>query len=249
MPTKIKVIWYLFIVITVVGFLYLAAKDQMEEAVRAEEMADKRSQARLKQLQNPKGKKQIIKIDPIKAIREMNALGKYQEAVDMAEKVAKEYPDHAKLHTWWGISLVKLKKTQEAINHFVVAAKNDPTDEKAHLYWGLTLAMDKKFEEAIEHYRTVLEINPEHSNAYAYWGASLNALGKYEEALGKLDESMALHPLNSTAYAIRIDVLYNLKRYEKAWQHVQKAREANIVLPQGSINRLAQAFPEPLKLP
>ena len=249
MPTKIKVIWYLFIVITVVGFLYLAAKDQMEEAVRAEEKADNRSQARLKQLQSSNGKKQIIKIDPIKSIQEMNALSRYEEAVDMAKKVAKEYPDHAKLHTWWGISLVKLKRTQEAINHFVVAAKNDPTDEKAHLFWGLTLAMDKKFEEAIAHYRTVLEINPEHSNAYAYWGASLNALGKYEESLGKLDESMALHPLNSTAYAIRIDVLYNLKRYEKAWQHVQKAREANIVLPQGSINRLAQAFPEPLKNP
>jgi len=249
MPTKIKVIWFLCIVITVVGFLYLAAKDQMEEAVRAEELADKRSQARLKQLQNPKGKKQTIKIDPIKAIREMNALGKYQEAVDMAEKVAKEYPDHARLHTWWGISLVKLKKTQEAINHFVVAAKNDPTDEKAHLYWGLTLAMDKNFEEAIAHYRTVLEINPEHSNAYAYWGASLNALGKYEKALSKLDESMALHPLNSTAYTLRVDVLYNLKRYEKAWKQVQKARAANISLPQGSINRLAQAFPEPLKNP
>ena len=114
---------------------------------------------------------------------------------------------------------------------------------------GLTLAMDKNFEEAIAHYRTVLEINPEHSNAYAYWGASLNALGKYEESLGKLDESMALHPLNSTAYAMRVDVLFNLKRYEKAWQQVQKARAANIVLPQGSINRLAQAFPEPLKNP
>jgi len=249
MPTKIKVIWYLFIVITVVGFLYLAAKGQMEEAVRAEEIADKRSQARLKQLKNPKGKKQTIKIDPINAIREMNALGKYQEAVDMAEKVAKEYPDHARLHTWWGISLVHLKKTQEAINHFVVAAKNNPTDEKAHFYWGFTLAMDKNFEEAIAHFRTVLEINPEHSNAYAYWGASLNELGKYEESLGKLDESIALHPLNSTAYAIRIDVLYNLKRYEKAWQQVQKARAANIFLPQGSINRLAQAFPEPLKNP
>jgi len=249
MPTKFKVIWFLCIVITVVGFLYLAAKDQMEEAVRAEEIANKKSQARLKQLQNPKGKKQTIKIDPIKAIREMNALGKYQEAVDMAEKVAKEYPDHAKLHTWWGISLVKLKKTQEAINHFVVAAKNDPTDEKAHLYWGLTLAMDKNFEEAIAHYRTVLEINPEHSNAYAYWGASLNALGKYEESLGKLNESIALHPLNSTAYAMRVDVLYNLKRYEKAWQQVQKARAANIFLPQGSISRLAEAFPEPLKKP
>ena len=217
----------------------------MEQAMLAEEKADKRSQARLKQLQNSKDQKQKIKIDPIKSIREMNALGKYQEAINMAQKVAEEFPDHAKLHTWWGISLVKLEKREEAINHFIIAAKKDPTDEKAHLYWGLTLAMDKKFEQAIKHYRTVLEINPEHSNAYAYWGASLNALEKYGESLAKLDESIALHPLNNAAYGIRIDVLYNLKQYEKAWKTVKKARVKNISIPQGSIDRLAQAFPEP----
>jgi len=245
MPTRIKLIWYLCIVITVIGFVYLAATDRMEEAMLAEERAAKRSEARLQQLKNPN--KQKIKVDPIKVIREMNAMGKYQEAADMAEKVAKEFPDHAAIQTWWGISLVKLKKTQEAINHFIVASKNDPTDEKAHLYWGLTLAMEGKFSEAITHYRTVLEINPEHSNAYAYWGASLNALGKYEDALAKLGESIALHPLNSTAYALRVDVLYNLKRYEEAWQAVQKARAAKIPLPKGSIDRLAEAFPETLK--
>ena len=245
MPTRIKLIWYLCIVITVIGFVYLAATDRMEEAMLAEERAAKRSEARLQQLKNPN--KQKIKVDPIKVIREMNAMGKYQEAADMAEKVAKEFPDHAAIQTWWGISLVKLKKTQEAINHFIVASKNDPTDEKAHLYWGLTLAMEGKFAEAITHYRTVLEINPEHSNAYAYWGASLNALGKYEDALAKLGESIALHPLNSTAYALRVDVMYNLKRYEEAWQAVQKARAAKIPLPKGSIDRLAEAFPETLK--
>ena len=245
MPTRIKLIWYLCIVITVIGFVYLAAKDRMEEAMLAEERAAKRSEARLQQLKNPN--KQKIKVDPIKVIREMNAMGKYKEAADMAEKVAKEFPDHAAIQTWWGISLVKMKKTQEAVNHFIVAAKNDPTDEKAHLYWGLTLAMEGKFAEAITHYRTVLEINPEHSNAYAYWGASLNALGKYEDALAKLGESIALHPLNSTAYALRVDVMYNLKRYEEAWQAVQKARAAKIPLPKGSIDRLAEAFPETLK--
>ncbi|MBT5471739.1 MAG: tetratricopeptide repeat protein [Nitrospina sp.] len=249
MPTKIKIIWYLCIVITVIGFVYLSAKDRMEEAMIAEERAAKRSDARLKQLQKSRGLDQKIKVDPIKVIREMNALGNYQEAVDMAKKVADEFPEHSKVHTWWGISLVKLKKTQEAINHFVIAAKNDPTDEKAHLYWGLTLAMDKKFEEAIAHYRTVLEINPEHSNAYAYWGASLNALGKYEEALSKLDESLALHPLNSAAHALRVDVLYNLSRYDKAWQAAHKAREAKIDIPKGSLERLAQALPEPIHNP
>jgi tetratricopeptide (TPR) repeat protein len=245
MPTRIKLIWYFCIVITVLGFVYLAAKDRMEEAMLAEERAAKRSEARLQQLKNPEKKK--IKVDPIKVIREMNAMGKYQEAADMAEKVAKEFPDHAAIQTWWGISLVKLKKTQEAINHFVVAAKNDPTDEKAHLYWGLTLAMEGKFAEAITHYQTVLEINPEHSNAYAYWGASLNALGEYENALTKLSESIALHPLNSAAHTLQVDVLYHLKRYEEAWQAVKKARAAKIDLPKGSIDRLAEAFPEPLK--
>ena len=245
MPTRIKLIWYLCIVITVLGFVYLAAMDRMEEAMLAEERAAKRSEVRLQQLKNPK--KQKIKVDPIKVIREMNAMGKYQEAADMAEKVAKEFPDHAAIQTWWGISLVKLKKTQEAINHFIVAAKNDPTDEKAHLYWGLTLAMEGKFAEAITHYRTVLEINPEHSNAYAYWGASLNALGEYENALTKLDESIALHPLNSAAHTLRVDVFYHLKRYEEAWQAVQKSRAAKISLPKGSIDRLDLAFPELLK--
>ena len=249
MPTKIKLVWYFCIVITVIGFLYLSATDKMEDAMIAEEKAAKRSEARLEELQKRDAKKQKIKVDPIKAIREMNAMGKYQEAVDMAEKVAKEFPGHAKLHTWWGISLVKLKNTKEAIEHFMIAAKNDPTDEKAHLYWGLTLAMDKKYEEAIGHYLTVLEINPEHSNAYAYWGASLNALEKYEEALAKLDESLSLHLLNSAAHTLRIDVLYNLKRYEEAWRAVQKAQAGKIVVPKGSLDRLAKVFPEPEKIP
>jgi len=249
MPTKFKLVWYLCILITVVGFLYLSAKGKMQDAMKAEEKAAKRSEARLKQLKTKGVNKQNIKVDPIKAIREMNALGKYNKAVEMAEKVAQEFPGHAKLQTWWGISLVKLKKTDEAIKHFIKAAKNDPTDEKAHLYWGLTLAMDKKYEEAIKHYRTVLEINPEHSNAYAYWGASLNAIKQYEEALAKLDESLSLHPLNSTSHLLRIDVLYNLNRYEDAWKSVHKAQAAKIVIPKGSLDRLAKAFPEPSRTP
>jgi hypothetical protein len=53
--------------------------------------------------------------------------------------------------------------------------------------------------------------------------------------------------LNSAAHELRVDVLYNLKRYEEAWQVVQKARTENISLSKGSIDRLAQAFPEPFK--
>ena len=65
----------------------------------------------------------------------------------------------------------------------------------------------------------------------------------------KLDESLSLHLLNSTAHTLRIDVLYNLNRYDEAWRAVHKAQTANILVPKGSLDRLAKALPEPKKTP
>ena len=143
MPGKIKALWYLCIVIIVVGFIMLAAKGKMDEAREHSEVASKVATDKQKEID-----KKTVKIDPVKLVRELNALGKYQEAVEIARKAGERNPDHAQIQTWWGISLVKSNKRAEAIKHFILAAKKDPTDEKAHLYWGLTLAMDKKFEDA-----------------------------------------------------------------------------------------------------
>ena len=69
MPTKIKLVWYFCIVITVIGFLYLSATDKMEDAMIAEEKAAKRSEARLEELKKRNASNQMIKVDPIKSIR------------------------------------------------------------------------------------------------------------------------------------------------------------------------------------
>ena len=244
MPGKIKALWYFCIVTIVGGFLVLAAKGEMDEARDQAESASRVAVEKRKEID-----KKTIQIDPIKLVRELNALGKYQEAVEIARKAGERNPDHAKIQTWWGISLVKLDKRAEAIDHFILAAKKDPTDEKAHLYWGLTLAMDKKFDDAISHYRIVLEINPEHSNAYAYWGASLSALEKLEEAVSKLEESLVLNRFNSQAYEIMIDVLYKQQNHERAWEMVHKARADNVSLQQSSVDRLSKVFAEPAQKP
>ena len=240
MPGKIKALWCFCMVVIVAGFLVLVAQGEMDEA---SEQADAAYQ--LAAEEQKKIAEKTIQIDPVKLVRELNALGKYQDAVDIARKAGERNPDHAEIQTWWGISLVKMGKRAEAIDHFILAAKKDPTDEKAHLYWGLPLAMDKKFEDAIGHYRTVLEINPEHSNAYAYWGTSLSALGKLEEAVSMLEESLMLNRFNSQAYEILIDVLYQRQKYKRAWEMVHKARADNISLQQSFTDRLTKAFPEP----
>ena len=242
MPGKIKALWYLCIVIIVVGFIALAAKGKIDEAREHTEASSQVATEKQKEID-----KKTVQIDPVKLVRELNALGKYQEAVEIAQKAGERNPDHAQIQTWWGISLVKSDKRAEAIEHFILAAKKDPTDEKAHLYWGLTLAMDKKFEGAIGHYRIVLEINPEHSNAYAYWGASLSAMERLTEAVSKLEESLVLNRFNSQAYNILIDVLYKQKDYQRAWEMVHKARIDNVSLQQNFIDRLSKVFSEPEK--
>lgn len=244
MPGKIKALWYLCMVIIVAGFLVLAFNGEMAKARKQEEIVSKSQVKEQKKIDEI-----TIQIDPIKLVRELNALGKYQEAVDIAKKAGERNPDHAEIQTWWGISLVKLDRRAEAIEHFTLAARKDPTDEKAHLYWGLTLAMGEKFEDAIRHYRTVLEINPEHSNAYAYWGASLSAMGSMDEAISKIEESLVLNKFNSQAYGILIDVLYKQKKYDKAWEKVHKAQADNVSLPKSSIDRLTQISQDPAKKP
>ena len=244
MPGKIRALWYLCMVVIIAGFLVLAVRGEMG---KASEQAEAAYQLAAEKQKEVAGK--TIQIDPVKLIRELNALGKYSEAVDIARKAGERNPDHAEIQTWWGISLVKMGKRAEAIDHFILASKKDPTDEKAHLYWGLTLAMDKKFEDAISHYRIVLEINPEHSNAYAYWGTSLSALGKLKEAVSKLEESLMLNRFNSQAYEILIDVLYQRQKYKRAWEMVHKARADNISLQQSFTDRLSEAFPEPVQNP
>ncbi len=243
MPGKIKALWSFCMIIVVVGFLYLAFKGEMEEAQELSEVAFQEASKDRKKIDA-----KTIQIDPLKLVKELNAMGKYQEAVEIAQKAGERNPDHALMQTWWGISLVKLGNRAEAIRHFTLAAKKDPTDEKAHLYWGLTLAMDKKFKDAIGHYQTVLEINPEHSNAYAYLGASLGAMGKLEEAVSKLEESLVLNKFNKQAYEIIIEVLSKQQKYEHAWGMIRKARANNISLQEDLIDRLSKTFPEPAGL-
>jgi tetratricopeptide (TPR) repeat protein len=247
MPRKIKWLWVVCILAIFFGFIYLSFEEKMEEARKHAEA--KASQA-VREVPATAGSKpryegETFKVDPLREIRELNALGQYNEAIEMAEGVAALNPDHPKVYTWWGISLVKGGKKKEAIEKFMKAAELDGTYSKTFLYWGLTLAMDGKAEEAIVKYRKVLELEPENSNAYAYWGAALGQLNRYRQAVEKLERALELHPNNSRVFGVLVDSLYYLKRYREAWDVVGRAREAKVSIPEDSLNRLSEVFPEP----
>ena len=143
MPRKIKVLWIVCILMVFFSFIYFSIQDKFK-AHRDKEGARVKQEFRIKKKQMAlKGvdRGQTFKVDPIKKIKELNALGKYEDAVRYAEVAATLNPNQSRIYTWWGISLVKSGKREEAIDKFVKAASLDASYSKTYLYWGLTLAM------------------------------------------------------------------------------------------------------------
>ena len=247
MPTKIKLLWVACILVVFFGFIYFSVLGQIDVA-RQKGVARVEQQSRINEkqkAQKPENKGRTFKVDPIKEIKELNALGKYKEAVQYAEGVATLNPNQVKIYTWWGISLVKAGKREEAIEKFVRATELDSTYAKTYLSWGLTLAMDGKSEEAIEKYQKVIELNPESSNAYAYWGAALGQLNQHAQAVEKLGRALEINPNNAKVFGVLIDSLFHQKMYGQAWNAVKKARNARVAVAESSLKRLAEVFPEP----
>jgi len=249
MPRKIKVLWIVCILMVFFGFIYFSIQDKFkahrdkEEARVKQEFRIKKKQMALKEVDRG----QTFKVDPIKKIKELNALGKYEDAVRYAEAAATLNPNQSRIYTWWGISLVKSGKREEAIDKFVKAASLDASYSKTYLYWGLTLAMDGNPKAAIKKYEKVIELEPESSNAYAYFGAALEQLGNHSGAVEKLERALEIMPNNANVFSILTDALFHQKKYKEAWGVVKKARKARVKISSKSLNRLTKVFPEPIQ--
>ena len=248
MPTKVKIVWVFCNIAIVLGFIVVAYTAKMEEVRLDNEAVDKLKQERAiqaKELSKLKKEQKVQTVHSVKHVMELNALGKHDEAANLAQKISENNPDNANVFAWWGISLVKGGLKSAAIEKFVRSTQLDPTNSKAFIYWGLTLAMDGRFREAIEKYKTVIELDPEHSNAYAYMGASFVQLHKYEDAELNAGKALEVDPNNSMAYKVLVEALYHSQKYEEAWKAVERAEKANVGLPKKMIEELSQVKPKP----
>ena len=247
MPKKIKILWVACVLIIFSGFVCFSFMKkvkvyQLKEEARSNQESLENKKASFKVKDNGK----VFKVDPIKEIKELNALGKYDDAVKYAEGVAMLNPNQPKIYTWWGISLVKAGNRELAIEKFVKSANLDSSYSKTYLYWGLTLAMSGDSDGAIKKYKKVLKLEPDNSNAYACWGAALDKLGKYLESVEKLEYALEINPNNPNVFSPLIVSFFHQKKYSDAWGVVKKAKRAKVTIPKSLIIRLTEVSPEPM---
>ena len=163
MPTKVKILWVFCNIAIVLGFIFVAYSSKMEEVRLDNEVHDEFEQERERQKEKliklKKGQK-VQTVNSVKHVMELSALGKHEEASNLAQKLSEVFPENANIFAWWGISLVKGGLKSAAIEKFVRSTQLDPTNSKAFLYWGLTLAMDGRFKKAIDKYKMVIELDP-----------------------------------------------------------------------------------------
>ena len=244
MPRKIKVLWVVCILTVFFSFIYFSIQENIK-AHRDKEEARVEQESRIKKKQVAKQdaeKGNIFKTDPIKEIKELNALGKYEDAIRYAEGVATLNPKQPKIYAWWGISLVKSGKREEAYDKFEKAARLDAGYPKTYLYWGLTLAMDGKAKAAIRKYEKVVELEPNNSNAYGYWGAALTQLGNHAGAQEKLERALEIKPNNPDVVSMLTEALFDQKKFNEAWSIVNKAKEKGMNISSKSLNALNKMF-------
>ena len=136
MSSKIKLLWVTCIIVVIVGFIYFSFTGKVDDAIqkgKARVKNEHRINEKLK-VKQAENRGRTFKVDPIKEIKELNALGNYKEAIKYAEGMATLNPDQPKIYTWWGISLVKSGRNNEAIKKFIKSTELDASYGKTYLF-------------------------------------------------------------------------------------------------------------------
>ncbi len=244
MPRKIKIIWVLCCICIFLGFSYLSAKNRVQD-IREQKQEDVTKD---KQRTEEKKKHEELKVQFGKLmaeVRELNTLGKYDQAAETASRAAGMNPNNAEAHTLWGFSLAKSGRVKEAYEKFDQSSRLDPNQAKNYYFWGLILLVENKNEEAIDKFENALLLDPENSKALASWGSALNSLGKHDEAIIKLEEALGHNQFNDSAYGVLVDAYFHKGQYQQAWGVVARARKNKIDIKEATLKRLSEASPEP----
>lgn len=165
----------------------------------------------------------------------LNNLGRFEEAIQYAEKALKLNPRSGVAYSNKGFALDALGKLDEAIECYDKAIELSPTYTNA--YYNKSIAVFKmgKTEEAIELLDKVLEIDPDDLDAITSKGYCLNELGKYEKAIECFDTAIEKYPKDPYPYVCKATSLYYLGKYDNALEECNKAIKLEYTFPDSYI--------------
>ncbi len=154
-------------------------------------------------------------------------LGKFDDALILAEKASKAsyYFYEALLNQ--GVALEKLKQVEKALQKYRTAAKICPIEYEIWYCIANVLFKTKKYKEAISLYDKSLNLYGKQFEAWYYKGISLEKIGKDVEALRSFEQSIKLKSNHAKVYYLSGNILSRLNRDTEAIAAYEEAIKIN----------------------
>jgi tetratricopeptide (TPR) repeat protein len=154
----------------------------------------------------------------------LQALHRYNEAIDHFRRALALKPDDFELHSNLGVALKAAGHAQDAIQHYRRALALKPDYAEAHFNLGNALQSLDRDDEATGSYERAVALKPELlGKVYINLGHSLAKLGRHEEAFQRYAAAAARDPVCVEAHVGMGDALSALTRHQEALPHYEKA--------------------------
>lgn len=155
------------------------------------------------------------------------ALGQKAPARKALDEALALAPNHSRLLTFKGFSLLAERKGKAAQTYFAKASQRDSADPYAQLGWGLALIQQGKFEPGREHLELAVILDPANSLLRSYLGKGYFEENRLKVAETQLSLAQTLDPNDPTPWYYLSQVKHDQHHYGEALKLVETAIEKN----------------------
>ena len=154
-------------------------------------------------------------------------LGKYQEALNCADKAVSLDEKYYKSYYFKGCLLKNIENYDEAIECFDKAIEINDKDTDSYYNKAIILFELGRYEEAEKEFNNITKLGETSYNPY-YKGLTLYRERKYEEAVNEFDEAIKINNVNNNeAYYYKGISLFELKKYDEALESFKSTNNFN----------------------
>lgn len=140
--------------------------------------------------------------------------GQVNEAIELAQKIVRDYPNYALAHHKLGKMLQSIGKDKEALEYFRNASNLRPDNLEMRISYALSLLNTGALSEAKIELETIIQINPNLAETHNYLGIIYLNLGLYPQAKSEFQKSLSLDP-NYKAAETNLFKLYQFTKDNK----------------------------------
>src|SRR3990172_8546663 len=151
-----------------------------------------------------------------------DSAGKYDEAIECADKAIRINPDYAGAYNARGYARYQKKLFKEAVSDYDMTIKLKPDFPTAYTNRGSAKFFLGLFDSCIEDQNTAIKLSPDNGNAYFFRARAYHGKKLYAQAIADYSRALEIEPLASR-YSCRADAYLGKGEYDLAVKDIKEA--------------------------